>query len=84
MVQQLTRNLSCEDIKKAGFDAYFVDHGAGVYPTSAAGHPYHAAGMQSKGDAITDLHEDIAADGTTMLGQPDPQKRCKPLKILDS
>lgn len=62
MIQQLTRDLCCEDITKAGFDAYFVDHGAGVYPTAAAGHPYHAAGMASKGDALTDLHEDIAAE----------------------
>ena len=77
MVQQLTRNLSCEDIKKAGFDAYFVDHGAGVYPTSAAGHPYHAAGMQSKGDALTDLHEDIAADAAFMQEQQDPKTGLK-------
>lgn len=62
MVYQLTRNLSCEDIKKAGFDAYFVDHGAGVYPTASAGMPYTAAFMQSKGDPITDLHENLAAE----------------------
>jgi len=62
MIHQLTRNLSCDDLTRGGFDAYFVDHGAGVYPTSAAGMPYHAAGMQSKGDPITDLHENLAAD----------------------
>ncbi len=62
MIQQLTRDLSCDDITKGGFDAYFVDHGIGVYPVSAGGHPYHAAAMQSKGDALTDLHEDIAAE----------------------
>ena len=62
MVHQLTRNLSCDDLTKGGFDAYFVDHGAGVYPTSAAGMPYSAAGMQSKGDPITDLHENLAAE----------------------
>ncbi len=73
MVQQLTRNLSCDDITKAGFDAYFVDHGIGVYPTSAGGHPYHAAGMQSKGDAITDLHENLAADAAIMQEQQDPK-----------
>lgn len=73
MIQQLTRNLSCDDIKKAGFDAYFVDHGAGVYPTSSAGMPYHAAGMQSKGDPLTDLHEDIAADAAIMQEQQDPK-----------
>lgn len=77
MVQQLTRNLSCDDITKAGFDAYFVDHGIGVYPTSAGGHPYHAAGMQSKGDAITDLHENIAADAAFMQEQQDPKTGLK-------
>ena len=77
MVQQLTRNLSCDDITKAGFDAYFVDHGIGVYPTSAGGHPYHAAGMQSKGDAITDLHENIAADAAIMQEQQDPKTGLK-------
>lgn len=62
LVYQLTRNLSEEDIKKGGFDAYFVDHTTGVYPSSAAGVPYTAAYMQSKGDVITDLHEDLAAE----------------------
>ncbi|MBQ7288460.1 MAG: manganese catalase family protein [Clostridia bacterium] len=62
LVYQLTRNLSEEDIKKCGFDAYFVDHTSGVYPSSAAGVPYTAAYMQSKGDVITDLHENLAAE----------------------
>lgn len=51
-----------EDIKKAGFDAYFVDHTTGVYPQAASGVPWNAAGMQSKGDVIADLHEDLAAE----------------------
>lgn len=62
IVHQLTRSLSDEEIKKSGFDTYFVDHTAGVYPASAAGVPYTAAYMQSKGDMITDLHEDLAAE----------------------
>lgn len=66
IVHQLTRNLSEDEIKKSGFDTYFVDHTAGVYPASAAGVPYTAAYMQSKGDMITDLHEDLAADGATV------------------
>ena len=77
MVQQLTRNLSCDDITKAGFDAYFVDHGIGVYPISSGGHPYHAAGMQSKGDAITDLHENIAAEAAIMQEQHPPKTGLK-------
>ncbi|MCQ4023329.1 MULTISPECIES: manganese catalase family protein [unclassified Ruminococcus] len=62
IVYQLTRNLSIEEIKASGFDTYFVDHTTGVYPTSASGSPFTAAYIQSKGDVITDLHEDLAAE----------------------
>ncbi|MBE6746927.1 MAG: manganese catalase family protein [Ruminococcaceae bacterium] len=62
IVYQLTKNLSQEQIKKQGFDAYFVDHTTGVYPSSAAGVPFTAAYLQSKGDILTDLHEDMAAE----------------------
>ncbi len=65
IVHQLTRCLNEEDIRKCGFDAYFVDHTNGVYPCSAAGDPWTAAYIQSKGDIITDLHEDMAADAAT-------------------
>lgn len=62
IVYQLTKDLSDEDIKKNGFDAYFVDHTTGIYPQTASGTPYTAAFMQVKGDLITDLHEDLAAE----------------------
>ena len=62
IVHQLTRDLSTEEIKKAGFDTYFVDHTAGVYPTAASGFPWSAASMAVKGDVITDLNEDLAAE----------------------
>ena len=51
-----------EQIKEAGFDAYFVDHTTGIYPQSAAGTPWNAASMAVKGDVITDLMEDMAAE----------------------
>lgn len=66
IVRQLTRNLSMEQLKAEGFDAYFVDHTVGIYPASAAGVPFTAAYLQSKGDPITDLTEDMGADGTTL------------------
>ena len=62
LVYQLTKNLSIEDIKRHGFDAYFVDHTTGIYPQSAGGTPWSAMTMQSKGDVITDLHENMAAE----------------------
>ncbi len=64
ILYQLTRNLTPEEIKASGFDTYFVDHTTGIYPIAASGTPFTAAYFQSKGDPITDLVEDMAADGT--------------------
>ena len=62
ILYQLTRDLTPEKIMENGFDTYFVDHTAGIYPVSAAGMPYTATYIQSKGDVITDLTEDLAAE----------------------
>lgn len=62
IVHQLTKDLSIEEIKKSGFDAYYVDHTVGLWPQAASGAPFSATVFQSKGDAITDLHEDMAAE----------------------
>lgn len=62
IIHQLTRNMTIEQIKDAGFETYFVDHTAGVYPQAAAGFPFDALCFASKGDAITDLVEDMAAE----------------------
>ena len=62
MVHQLTRNLTDAQAKAAGFDTYYVDHTQGVYPQAASGAPHTAAYMGVKGDPITDLHEDLAAE----------------------
>lgn len=62
IVHQLTRNLKGNQMKDPAFAPYFVDHTAGVYPASAAGTPWSAATMAVKGDPITDLVEDMAAE----------------------
>ena len=62
IVHQLTRNLTPEEILAQGFQNYYVDHTAGVYPASAAGVPFTAAYIHSKGDPITDLSEDLGAE----------------------
>lgn len=62
MVYQLTKNLSVEEAKTAGFDAYYIDHTAAVWPQAAAGIPFTATEFQSKGDAVADLTEDLAAE----------------------
>ncbi|WP_283245867.1 manganese catalase family protein [Ligaoa zhengdingensis] len=62
IVYQLTRGISPSQIKEGGFDAYFVDHTTGIYPADANGMPFNAATLQSTGDPITDLFEDMAAE----------------------
>lgn len=62
ILYQLTRNLSIEEIKNSGFDAYFVDHTTGIYPMAASGTPFSASTLQSTGDAIGDIMEDLAAE----------------------
>ena len=62
MVKQLTENASIEEIEKAGLSPYYADHDKAIYPASAAGVPFTAAYLQSKGDPITDLYEDMAAE----------------------
>lgn len=62
IVHQLTRNLTAEELKEAGFDQYYVDHTNGIWPQSAGGVPFNACEFQSKGDPITDLFEDMAAE----------------------
>lgn len=62
IVHQLTRNLSMEEIECSGFDKYYVDHTVGIWPQAAGGVPFNANQFQSKGDILTDLFEDMAAE----------------------
>ena len=62
IVHQLTRNLTPEEIEKSGFAPYYTDHTVGIWPQAAGGIPFNACEFQSKGDALTDLFEDMAAE----------------------
>ncbi len=62
IVHQLTKNLSMEQIEASGFRNYYVDHTVGIWPQAAGGVPFNACEFQSKGDIITDLMEDMAAE----------------------
>ena len=88
IVYQLTKNLSMDEIQKSGFDKYYVDHTTGLWPQAAGGVPFNANQFQSKGDIITDLFEDMAAEQkarTTydnilrLVKEPDV---CEPIKFL--
>ena len=66
IVYQLTRNLTPDEIIAGVFDKYYVDHGVGIYPASASGVPFNAAAIASKGDALADITEDLAADAAIL------------------
>ena len=65
IVHQLTRNLTAEELEAQGFGPYYIDHTTGIWPQAAGGVPFNACEFQSKGDPVTDLFEDLAADGAT-------------------
>ena len=62
IIYQLTRNLTPDEIVAGGFDKYYIGHGVGVYPVAASGEPFNAVAISSKGDALSDLNEDLAAE----------------------
>lgn len=90
MVYQLTKDLTPEEVQASGFAPYYIDHTSGVYPVAASSTPYSVMTFQSKGDAITDLHEDLAAEQkarTTydnLLRLIKDPEICDPLRFLRS
>ena len=88
IVHQLTCNLTPEEIEKQGFANYYVDHTVGIWPQAAGGVPFNACEFQSKGDPITDLHENLAAEQKArstydnilrLVKDPDV---CEPIRFL--
>lgn len=89
IVHQLTKDLPIEEIKASGFDKYYVDHTLGVWPQAAGGVPFNACQFQSKGDPITDLYEDMAAEQKARSTYDNILRLCKdypdvyePIKFL--
>ncbi len=83
ILHQLTRNLTPEQIEGSPFAPYFVDHTTGVYPVAASGVPFDMKYVGVKGDMLTDLNEDLAADAATPQMQPLSKSRRKALKYKD-
>ena len=88
MVRQLTRHLSVEEIRAGGFAPYFTDHTTGIYPANAGGMPFDAAYIQSVGDPVADLAEDMAAEQKArvtydnILKLVDDPDICDPIRFL--
>ena len=84
IVYQLTRNLTTQQIQDGGFAPYFVDHTTGIYPSSASGEPFTAASLQSTGDPIADLSEDLAAEQKARLTYDNILRFCDDRDVADA
>ncbi|MCL2176546.1 MAG: manganese catalase family protein [Firmicutes bacterium] len=88
IVYQLTRDMHADEIKAAGYDGWYVEHGLGVYPQSAGGDAFTAAALQSKGDPIADMYENLAAEQKArvtyeyLLDMIDDEDVAKPIRFL--
>lgn len=88
MVRQLMENATVEDIEKAGMSGYYADHDKGIFPLNGAGVPFSATVLQSKGDPMTDLYEDMAAEQKArstyeyLIRMADDPDVIEPLKFL--
>lgn len=88
IVHQLTKDLSMEEIERSGLANYYVDHTVGIWPQAAGGIPFNACEFQAKGDVITDLYEDMAAEQKArstydnILRLVDDPDVCEPIKFL--
>ena len=84
IVHQLTRDMTPNEIKKAGFDTYFVDHTAGVYPQAASGTPWDASGMAVTGDVLADLNENMSAEQKARLTYDNILRLCDDPDVNDA
>jgi len=84
IVHQLTQNMSVEDVKKAGFEQYFVDHTAGIYAQAASGMPWSAGSIAVKGDVIADLTEDLAAEQKARVTYDNILRLCDDPDVIDA
>ena len=84
IVYQLTRNLTPEQIKAAGYDAYFINHTTGIFPSDANGDPFSAATIDSTGDTIADIHEDMAAEQKARMTYDNILRFCDDPDVRDA
>ena len=62
MIYQLTKDASLEELKRAGLDTNYTEHGMDIFPTDSNGVPFTASYFASVGDPLANLSEDMAAE----------------------
>ena len=62
MIKQLTKGATKEEIKAAGFECHYVEHGMDLFPANCDGIPFTTAYISAVGDTRANLVEDLAAE----------------------
>lgn len=62
MIYQLMKDATIDELREAGMDTHYAEHGKGLYPTDANGVPFTVAYFATTGDPVADLSEDMAAE----------------------
>ncbi len=83
IVHQLTKGVPARELEKAGLGSYYTEHDHGIYPVDASGVPFSAAALQSKGDPIADLTEDLAAEQKARATYENLLRLCDDPDVID-
>lgn len=62
LVHKLVKDAPLEELKRVDLGSHYADHDRALFYVDATGNPWTAAYIQAKGDAVADLHEDMAAE----------------------
>ena len=82
IVHQLTKNLNAKELEEQGFAPYYIDHTIGIWPQAASGEPWSATSIQSTGDPLADMHEDMAAEQKARAGYEGAMRFCDDPQVL--
>lgn len=83
IIHQLTKNLTADELQEQGFAPYYIDHTIGLWPQAASGEPWSASMIQSTGDPIADMHEDMAAEQKARLTYDNILRLVKDPEVCD-
>lgn len=83
IVHQLTKNLTADELQEQGFAPYYIDHTIGLWPQAASGEPWSASSIQSTGDPVADMHEDMAAEQKARLTYDNILRLVKDPEVCD-
>lgn len=88
MIDQLIADASIDELKAAGLDDYYTEHGKDLFPENTSGISFTTDYISSVGDPIANIVEDMAAEQKArviyehLINLTDDQDLIQPLLFL--